>query len=226
MITTTTTARVTFDEMLEVLLPAGIDGCLRCVAHPVGVPAAVDTVALFERLPGWLRLRHYGWKELPEALWQFLRAHQERAVTFSPIPWTSSGAPRGPAASVWATVPIPTEPAPHMPGLLRPEPAAAARAHALIEAVTPSVVIDEGDRLALGWLLAEPCDLPLAEATSTALACRLRGVAFLHPPEPLAGLLVGVPGTRNARLHPTPEVAVIAWAPERRYPVAALVTAP
>lgn len=223
--TTTTTTPVTLAQLLDVLLPVSVlapggDGCLKLVAHPVGVAFAVDTVVQFARLPGWVRLRRYGWRESPETLAQFCAAHGEHAIGFSPLAWSGpDGVPRSPVAALWATVPIPCAPAPGMEPLLRPEPTAAARVRALVEGMTPapSLVIDEGDRLALGWLLAEPVDLPQAEAASTVLACRLRGVPEIYPPEPLAGLLIGVPTTRNARLFPTPDIAVITWEPEGRY---------
>lgn len=228
----TTAMTVTFEQVVDLVLPETVvppgEGCLKLVALPVGVAMPVEEVAWFQRLPTWVRLRRYWPKESPETLAQFLGAHQESVVAFSPVAWNGpNGASRGPVAACWATLPIATEPAAHMPGLQRVDPTAAARARALVEAMTPSpsVVIDEGSRLALAWLLVEPVGLPQAEATSTMMTCRLRGVPQVWPAEPLVGLLIGVPNTRNPRLFPTPTVTIALWEPERRYTVAALAEA-
>ncbi len=122
-----------------------------------------------------------------------------------------------PTAAVWAGLRV---------GLLGPsvravtlpkiDPTDAERARQRLSEFSPapSVILNEGDRLTGLWLLTEPPgNLGQLERINRTLAGRLEAKYELP-----AEALLGVPGTRNTRLHPAPTVEVIGWHAERRYP--------
>jgi hypothetical protein len=215
-----TQQHATSTNLLAVLFPRDT-GYLKVVTE--GSQRAVDY--WFRRSPegAWIEMRHYGWRERPATVEQFLAA-QAHDVRFSPVRWSApahASAPLPPAA-VWCGLSVGTLP-PTATSLTVPrvDAAGAERAQQRLAKFSPepSVVVHEGDRLAAIWLLTEPlADLAQLEQLNRALARALEAVVYVPPAE----ALLAVPGTRNTRLHPVHTVECIVWQPERRHAVNAL----
>ncbi len=230
MTTSAPAAVITFEALLDVLLPrdrlpSGVGGaCLRLVT---GAGDLHPAEAWFARRPsaGWARQQYRDPGERPTWLTSFVRAHPTN-LSFSPIPWTGpGGVVAGPACAIWATLSIALDPMPGFPGVARANAGAVAQAHARLAAVPlpPSLVIDAGDSLTAFWLAAEPItDLLRLTHLNHLLGTRLRG--HWKPAESLTGSLVPVPGTRNTALLPAADVAITTWA-GREYALAALLAA-
>src|SRR5574337_337335 len=212
-------APATFADLLAALFPTGTDAYLKLVAEGSQRPEEY----WFRPQQGrWLWQRNYGWREQPETLELFIRAH-DADLYFSPLVWSSPalGIPGSPQAAVWSGLRV-TALAPNTrtQTLPRPDAAAAEQVRQRLAEFrpAPSVILNEGDRLSGLWLLTEPpSNLGQLDRTLRALAGRL-GAKY----EPPAEALLAVPGTRRTTFLPAPTVEVISWEPGRRYAVAAL----
>jgi hypothetical protein len=195
-ITNTTPAAIALDDLLAVIFPP--TGLLRLVG-------ANGNDAFHRRIGGhWLLLG-----QERASLDAFISAQGAANVAFSPIAWLAPTVPSPITAPtcLWAGIRYacrsqqPHEPRPRVVDGERD------RVRAQLAGLeSPSVLIDEGDRMVAFWRLAEPPTEPShLRPLLERLARHVGGDRDLA--DPLAAL-VTIPGTRNDNVYPARVVTV------------------